>query len=157
MGLSVVHAPPGPSHSNGDASAPPWLSPACALWLSMSVRLMVVNNLTRPRTDLRSSIELEHDLGCYRHLLTLYFSMVSSVCASDQALKIRFFGLTPLARPTLCVVGPSAPWPGGGWRRGHGRLAGRRASFLHIHVPYTHTISTTAIHNFTVFEYIGNP
>ena len=76
---------------------PPQLSPACELWLSMTVRLMVVKNRTRPRSDLRSSIELEHDLGCYRHLLTLYFSIVSSVCASDQTLKSRFFGLTPLA------------------------------------------------------------
>ena len=64
----------------------------------MTVRLMVVKNRTRPRSDLRSSIELEHDLGCYRHLLTLYFSIVSSVFASDQTLKIRFFGLTPLVK-----------------------------------------------------------
>ena len=93
---------------------------------------MVVKNRTRPRSDLRSSIELEHDLGCYRHLLTLYFSIVSSVFASDQTLKIRFFGLTPL--PSPCYRAPAwmcGPWA---WLAGRaGALAPVRATLSIIH------------------------
>ena len=46
---------------------------------------------------LGSSVELEHDLGCYGHLMTVYYHLVPSIFTLSNALKTHFFGLTPLA------------------------------------------------------------
>ena len=45
---------------------------------------------------LGSSVELEHDLGCYGHLMTVYYHLVPSIFTLSNALKTHFFGLTPL-------------------------------------------------------------
>ena len=55
-----------------------------------------------PGSVLGSILELGRDCECYGHIMTVYFHVVSSVGALNDALKSRFFGLTSLSVCCRC-------------------------------------------------------